>query len=204
MMNRNNKKGFVLVLSLVMLVGMSMTGVILLNIANDKVSKNSITEQNYQSLYAAQAGIFVGQELLTNLINRNNKHPNNTDLETPASIRFIDETAQQSTNITSDRCINSFSEPINRAIPGFHIRRNFYEWLIFNTSPDFRADINSTTKNYNFEFFARQFGGSPMVDGFSVQTDIKVYKIYACGMFDEPDGSLSVTVPIEKLIYVIK
>ena len=43
-----------------------------------------------------------------------------------------------------------------------------------------------------------------MVDGFSVQTDIKVYKIYACGMFDEPDGSLSVTVPIEKLIYVIK
>jgi hypothetical protein len=203
MINRNNKKGFVLVLSLVMLVGMSMTGVILLNIANDKVSKNSITEQNYQSLYAAQVGIFVGQELLTNLINKNNKHPNNIDLDTPASISFVDVTSQ-STGITSDRCINSFSEPINRTIPYFHFRRNFYEWLRFNTSGDVKANINSTTKNYNFEFFARQFGGSPMIDGFSVQTDIKVYKIYACGMFDEPDGSLSVTVPIEKLIYVIK
>ena len=42
MINKNNKKGFVLILSLVMLIGMSVTGLILLNIANDKVVENSI------------------------------------------------------------------------------------------------------------------------------------------------------------------
>ena len=49
MINKNNNKGFVLILSLVMLIGMSVTGLILLNIANDKVVENSMTEQNYQS-----------------------------------------------------------------------------------------------------------------------------------------------------------
>ena len=203
MINKNNNKGFVLILSLVMLIGMSVTGLILLNIANDKVVKNSMTEQNYQSFYAAQTGIFVGQELLTDLINITNRHQNNVNLATPATITSINVTSQ-STSITDDRCINSFSEPISRIIPNFHIRRNFNEWLRSHTSGDVKTNISSSTRNYSFEYFARQFGGNPMIDGFSVDTDIKVYKIYACGMFDEPDGSLSLTVPIEKLIYVIK
>ena len=104
MINKNNKKGFVLILSLVMLIGMSVTGLILLNIANDKVVKNSMTEQNYQSFYAAQTGIFVGQELLTDLINITNRHQNNVNLVTPATITSINVTSQ-STSITDDRWV---------------------------------------------------------------------------------------------------
>ena len=212
-MNRNNQKGFTLILSLVLLLVMSLMGGSLIVISSTDHQSNNTSDEYQQTFYVAEHALIEAEKYLINQMI--GPWPDLATEESPEGSSEVARNTDASspwpegrgipTNInpvSSTPCSNSFrnllkDEDGNTLVAVHQTLWNFGELiepiLIAESASDKEKDH---MKRYRWEFFAinvgrstfKGAGNSLKKTSTNTQRQGNAYKLYGCG-FLMPKGS---------------
>jgi len=215
-MNRNNQKGFTLILSLVLLLVMSLMGGSLIVIASSDHQSNNTSDEYQQTFYVAEHALIEAEKYVINQMigpwkNAEGKDAYDNYVNQLQSLATNNEFARQPdsrgipTNITevsSTPCSNSFRNLLkdgdgNTLVAAHQTLWNFGELIKPILDDEGASDKEKEhMKRYRWEFFVINVGRSTFKGAgtslkktsTNAQQQGNAYKLYGCGYL-MPKGS---------------
>ena len=182
---RNNKKGFALPLTLLLLVVMTIMGITLVSITSGEIRANDKKDSTQQTFYAAESGISVAKKCMVD----------NTCLITGSAQRNLDGDLKF--------CKTSFF-PNLIGTNGFTLGRKSLNEVISAS-----GDEAKRLGKFSFEYFIAY---SPNKNGYNSSamtkpgTNNTLYTIYSCGCNETKDkcsAQSNIIVPLEAVVTLV-
>ena len=216
-MNKNNNKGFALILSIVLLLVMSLMGGSLVVISSNDHRGNNYTDVSQQTFYVAETGLLEAEKYLVNsflgLAKREISDEGEESTSTDATKKGIppqnSNTADQTTV-----CYKSFKNLINLTNVVVHDQNGsflniVYPALVESEHSDPTAEDDKEVDyldKFKYEYIIENIGDADFNEsGSSISSrslDVinagTAYRIFACGIY--VDGGNNTVIPLESLI----
>ncbi len=232
-MKNKNEKGFVLVLSLVLLLAMSLMGGALIVISAGDHRSNNTSNEYQQTFYVAETALLEGEKYLLNqflgpwdtstnsrdLTKRNlpanestvwngkmlSKHKN-YDISVLTGAYYYD---------TADYCYNSFKDIDKSSLKV--VERQSWNFgrmikLSFSSAKQEEKEEAEKLQNYYYEFFLtrigaapfRGYGGSIKKGATDTANDGMAYRVFGCGIKGAASGGDRMVVSLESVVVLPK
>jgi Tfp pilus assembly protein PilX len=225
-MNKINKNGFALVLSLILMLVMSLMGGALIVITSNDHKNNNVYDNYQQTFYVAETALLEGEKYLINQFlgpwDTNTNSRNTSARQLPINQGSIYNGAMTIKNYTSsdsfyfntsDKCYKSFKniDKTNFAVvisESWNFGKLLYDSLSSQSTLDEIQELERL-QNFYYEFFITQVGSAPFRGtGSSIKATANnnnangvAYRIYGCGIHSGSDGLI---VTLESILILPK
>ena len=216
MNNKNNKRGFALILSIVLLLVMSLMGGSLVVIASSDHRSNNYTDHYQQTFYVAETALLEAEKYLVNTylgLKKREIASNGEESLGPADPANKGKHPANSNTADNDSvCYKSFKNIINLTDVFVHHKNGSFLNIIYpaliesNLSDPTDADDKEVDylDKFKYEYFIENVGDADFTEsGSSIalgSLDVinrgTAYRIYACGIYD----SSETVIPLESLV----
>ena len=216
MHNKNSKRGFALILSIVLLLVMSLMGGSLVVIASSDHRSNNYTDHYQQTFYVAETALLEAEKYLVNTylgLKKREIASNGEESLGPADPANKGKHPANSNTADNDSvCYKSFKNIINLTDVYIHHKNGSFLNIIYpaliesNLSDPTDADDKEVDylDKFKYEYFIENVGNADFTEsGSSIalgSLDVinrgTAYRIYACGIYD----SNETVIPLESLV----
>ena len=216
MNNKNNKRGFALILSIVLLLVMSLMGGSLVVIASSDHRSNNYTDHYQQTFYVAETALLEAEKYLVNTylgLKKREIASNGDESLGPADPANKGKHPTNSNTADNDSvCYKSFKNIINLTDVFVHHKNGSFLNIIYpaliesNLSDPTDADDKEVDylDKFKYEYFIENVGDADFTEsGSSIalgSLDVinrgTAYRIYGCGIYD----SNETVIPLESLV----
>ena len=216
MHNKNSKRGFALILSIVLLLVMSLMGGSLVVIASSDHRSNNYTDHYQQTFYVAETALLEAEKYLVNTylgLKKREIASNGEESLGPADPANKGKHPANSNTADNDSvCYKSFKNIINLTDVFVHHKNGSFLNIIYpaliesNLSDPTDADDKEVDylDKFKYEYFIENVGDADFTEsGSSIalgSLDVinrgTAYRIYGCGIYD----SNETVIPLESLV----
>lgn len=217
-MKNIKEKGFALILSLVLLLAMSLMGGALILITSEDHKSNNLVDVNQQVFYVAEMALSEGERYLVNQLQGPWKDDGTRDLASaklPTNLAAVFNGVMTSMPITSPPtppkngtiCKNSFSSLPDNLKVTVAESWNFGTFLTDSSIPT--GNDQTFLNNFYYEYFITRLGAANFKGagssakrgsgGLGSGKNGMAYRIYGCGIYNDPVNSETV-VTLESVV----
>ena len=217
-MKNIKEKGFALILSLVLLLAMSLMGGALILITSEDHKSNNLVDINQQTFYVAEMALSEGERYLKNQLEGPWKEDGTRDqasAKLPINLAAMFNGVMTSMPITNPPtlannatiCKNSFSDLPDNFKVIVAGSWNFGTFLTDSNIPT--GNDQAYLNNFYYEYFITRLGAANFKGagssakrgsgGLGSGKNGMAYRVYGCGIYDDPVNSETV-VTLESLV----
>ena len=217
-MKNIKEKGFALILSLVLLLAMSLMGGALILITSEDHKSNNLVDINQQTFYVAEMALSEGERYLKNQLEGPWKEDGTRDqasAKLPINLAAMFNGVMTSMPITNPPtlannatiCKNSFSDLPDTFKVIVAGSWNFGTFLTDSNIPT--GNDQAYLNNFYYEYFITRLGAANFKGagssakrgsgGLGSGKNGMAYRVYGCGIYDDPVSSETV-VTLESLV----
>ena len=217
-MKNIKEKGFALILSLVLLLAMSLMGGALILITSEDHKSNNLVDVNQQVFYVAEMALSEGERYLVNQLQGPWKDDGTRDLASaklPTNLAAVFNGVMTSMPIASPPtppkngtiCKNSFSSLPDNLKVTVAESWNFGTFLADSSIPT--GNDQAFLNNFYYEYFITRLGAANFKGagssakrgsgGLGSGKNGMAYRIYGCGIYNDPVNSETV-VTLESVV----
>ena len=217
-MRNIKEKGFALILSLVLLLAMSLMGGALILITSEDHKSNNLVDINQQTFYVAEMALSEGERYLKNQLAGPWKTDGTRDLASaklPTNLAAIFNGVMTSIPITNPPtpannaaiCRNSFSDLPDNLKVIVAESSNFGTFLKDSSIPT--GNDQTFLNNFYYEYFITRLGAANFKGagssakrssgGLGSGKNGMAYRVYGCGIYDDP-GNTETVVTLESVV----
>jgi len=217
-MKNIKEKGFALILSLVLLLAMSLMGGALILITSEDHKSNNLVDINQQTFYVAEMALSEGERYLKNQLEGPWKADGTRDqasAKLPINLAAMFNGVMTSMPITNPPtlannatiCKNSFSDLPDTFKVIVAGSWNFGTFLTDSNIPT--GNDQAYLNNFYYEYFITRLGAANFKGagssakrgsgGLGSGKNGMAYRVYGCGIYDDP-GNTETVVTLESLV----